>query len=312
MVAHKVVIGTRGNPVALAQAYWVADQLRNLSRSAKMEVKVIRPATDHIAHAALSRLGDKSPFVREIEVALSQRKVDVAVHSMKHLPGQLADGLTIAAIPKRQDPGDALISRSGPGLLALPPGSLLGISSPLQQAQLAHSRPDLELRQLRGNLDSRLRKLDAGKLEALVVGAAEANWLNQEHRITEKLPLEICLPAPGQGAIGIEVRSDSKTLLKLVAGLDHPASHQEVIAERSLLTVLQSAQSAAGEMVVGAAASVDNGQLYLQAIVGVGSDLIRDSVTGPATESAKLGRRLAQHLLDQGVRELLGEIEEGT
>jgi hydroxymethylbilane synthase len=297
----KVVIGTRGSKLARAQSEWVAAQLR--ARGLDAELRVIRTTGDvHAGPLAETGFG---VFVREIEQALLRGEVSLAVHSMKDLPTGPREGLAVAAVPEREDPADALISRDGAGLDQLPAGGRVGTGSLRRSAQLRAHRPDLVFLPLRGNVDTRLRKLEGGEYDAIVLACAGLARLGMAHRITERLPSSVSLPAPGQGALALQVREDDAETRAAVAPLDHRPSRIAVMAERALLEKL-----AGGCMVpVGALGKMDGDRLLLDGIVidSEGNRAFRGREAGPAAEAEAVGRTLAARLLEQGAGRVLEE-----
>jgi hydroxymethylbilane synthase len=294
-----VPIGTRGSKLALAQAEWVSAQLRAVG--AATELRIIKTAGD-VHSEPLAEAGD-GVFVREIEQALLRGDVSLAVHSLKDLPTGPRDGLTIAAVPVREDPADALISATAAGLDALPPGSRVGTGSLRRTAQLKAHRPDLTYLPLRGNVDTRLRKLDAGEYDAIVLAGAGLARLGLADRISERLPYSVCLPAPGQGALALQVRENDVETREVVARLDDGPTRAAVTAERALLEEL-----AGGCMVpVGALGIVEGGTLTLRGVVAdpEGRQVFRGEDEGPAAEAEAIGRRLAARLLAQGADRVL-------
>jgi hydroxymethylbilane synthase len=295
-------VGTRGSALALWQTSWVVEQLRHLRPDLEVEKRTIKTQGDRQLNVPLSVIGGKGVFVTEIEDALLRGEVDLAVHSLKDMPSEQPDGLTIAAVPPREGARDAVVSRLGLRLLALPEGARVGTSSQRRQAQLLALRPDLKVESLRGNLDTRLRKSDSD-YEAIILAVAGLHRLGFGERIVEILSPEICTPAVGQGALAIEARADDGPTLALLAQLDDPTTRQAVAAERAFL----------GEMgggcavPLGAYAAPEGDQLTVRAVVAhpSGSPCLRRTVSGPAADAPVLGRRLAELLLADGARALL-------
>lgn len=302
---NKVAVGTRGSTLALCQTNWVADRLRALHPGLEIEIRIIKTKGDKILDVPLAKIGDKGLFVKELEHALLRGEIHFAVHSMKDVPTQVPGGLCIAAVPERVDPSDVLIS-NGPSLAELPGGARIGSSSLRRRAQLHNYRADLEILDLRGNLDTRLRKLDEGEYDAIVLAYAGLHRMGWADRITETLPLEICLPAVGQGALAIQARRGDAETLDLLAKLDHPESHAAVLAERSLMQALEGGC----QVPVGASACVSNGTLKLAGVVASldGAQLVRGNVEGDPEEPEELGRKLANALLAGGADEILEEL----
>ena len=305
---RRLTASTRGSALALCQTNWAADRLKFLHPDLEIEVRVVKTKGDKILDVPLAKIGDKGLFVKELEQALLRGEIDFAVHSMKDVPTQTPDGLCIAAVPERVDPSDAFVS-ARPRLADLPGGARVGTSSLRRRAQLQSYRPDLRILDLRGNLDTRLRKLDAGQYDAIVVACAGLYRMGWADRITEKLPLEICLPAVGQGALAIQARQDDSATLALLAKLDHADSRASVLAERSLMSAL----GGGCQIPVGALASVKDGPPRRMTLAGVvasldGARLVRAEVTGDPSKPEELGIGLANVLLARGADDILREL----
>jgi len=304
---NKVVIGTRGSKLALWQAEWVKSELEKKYPDLTVELLRIKTTGDKITDVPLAQVGGKGLFVKEIEEALLDGRADLAVHSMKDVPTEFPDGLSLRAIAEREDPRDALISK-GVLFKDLPEGAKVGTSSLRRQAQLLALRPDLEIAQLRGNLDTRIRKLDEGQYDAIILASAGVRRLGWEACITELLSPDVFLPAIGQGAIGIETRTDDDETNELIAFFDHRETSLAVRAERALLKRLE------GGCQVPIAAygtiSEDGNELALTGLVAStdGKTIIKDSLTGPAAEPESLGTRLAESLLGKGAWEILKDL----
>jgi len=300
-VKRHLRIGTRGSPLALAQAGWVERRLREAVPGLTTELVTIRTTGDRIVDRPLSEVGGKGLFIKEIEAALLAGQIDCAVHSMKDLPGELAPQLTIAAVPEREDPRDVVLTREGGGLAALPAGGIVGTSSLRRGALALALRPDLRLRGLRGNVGTRIRKLEDGEVDAVLLAAAGLKRLKIEYPHVDPVdPLEF-LPAVGQGALAIETHRDET--VELAAHIDHSRTRLEVEAERAFL------HGVGGSCVtpLAAYATVDGGTLTLRALIAEpdGSRVIRGESSGPAEKGSDLGVGLAQVLLDQGGAEIL-------
>jgi hydroxymethylbilane synthase len=295
-------IGSRGSQLALWQARWVQDELAKLG--APSEIEVIRTTGDKITGVSLARLGKeagvKGLFTKEIEEALLEGRVDIAVHSLKDMPTELPEGLTLAAVPVREDARDAVV---GSTLAGIPQGARVGTSSLRRQAQLKAIRPDLEVTPLRGNLDTRLRKLAEGQFSAILLAAAGLKRLGWAERIEELLPVELMCPAVGQGALAIETRSDGGRGQTAARMLNHPETHAAVSAERALLRGL----GGGCQVPVGAHAMVQQGRLTLRAVVVSpdGSMLVRRETAGAVEEPESIGSRLAEELLRAGAEQIL-------
>ena len=295
-------IGSRGSQLALWQARWVQAQLAALGEES--EIEIIRTTGDKITDVSLARLGGatgvKGLFTKEIEDALLEGRVDLAVHSLKDMPTELPAGLVLAAIPVREDPRDAVI---GKPLAAISQGAKVGTSSLRRSAQLKAARPDLVIEPLRGNLDTRLRKLDEGQFEAILLAAAGLRRLGWQERIAELLPVETMCPAVGQGALAIETRDDQGPGALACRKLDDAATHTAVAAERALLRAL----GGGCQVPIGAHAQIVGDSVHLRAIVisPDGASIVRNESSGPVSDPAALGTALAQALLDGGAREIL-------
>jgi hydroxymethylbilane synthase len=301
-----VVIGTRGSQLAIWQAEWVQTQLKQLAPDLSVVLKRIQTSGDKIQDVPLAKVGGKGLFVKEIEEALLRKDIDLAVHSMKDLPAELPTGLTIICIPEREDPRDALLTRDGKNLDALPLGARVGTSSLRRQSQLLHVRPDLQIEMLRGNVDTRLRKLQENQFDAIVLAASGLRRLGWDAHITECLPLNVSLPAIGQGALGIEGREDDGFVRDLVAKLEHQPTRVTVTAERALLKRLDG-----GCQVPIAGHAVLQGEcLTLEGLVASldGKRYVRCSLDGSTSEAEVIGTKVAEELLDRGAQPILQEI----
>ena len=306
----KVVIGTRGSALALWQSRFVAERLRAATPTLDIHVETIQTRGDLVRDRALSQVGGKGLFVKEIENALLAGEIDLAVHSLKDMPTEQPEGLTLGAILERADPRDALVARGGGDLDSLPPGARVGTSSLRRRAQLLAARPDLQLLDLRGNVDTRLRKLREGRYDAVVLAVAGLVRLGHADVISQVLPLALMLPAVGQGALCIEVRADDGATRELIAALDHPPTRRAAQAERAFLRRLEGGC----QVPIGAYAQVQQGVLHLQGLIAAldGSRLVRDQVRAPVDEAARVGVVLAERLLAGGGAEILAEVRGGS
>jgi hydroxymethylbilane synthase len=299
-------IATRGSALALWQANHIRERLMQL-HGVESELIRIRTSGDRFQGASVAQVseqtGTKGIFIKELEEALLAGTADLAVHSMKDVPTENPAGLIFPAITKREDVRDCLISRDGAKLKDLAAGARIGTSSLRRQAQLRHHRPDLELVELRGNVDTRLRKVAAGEFDAIVLATAGVKRLGASDKITEILSTEIMLPAVGQGALGIETRADDRETLRLVAGLDDAESHAAVTAERALLRELEGGC----QLPLGAWARRENGELRLEACVfsADGKEFVRNKLRGEVGDAEKLGVRLGQMLIEAGADRIL-------
>jgi hydroxymethylbilane synthase len=296
-------IGTRGSRLALWQATYVADRLRPFAGERGIELVEIETAGDQVRDVPLSAFGGEGAFTKEIQRALLEERVDVAVHSLKDLPTIPVEGLMLAAVPPRGATADVFISTRHPYFDALPSGATVATSSMRRRAQLLHRRPDLNVENIRGNVETRLRKLAEQGLEALILAQAGLQRLGLEHVVTEVLDAGWMLPAVGQGALGLECRTADTATRALAGAIDDPAARQATCAERSLLRAL----GGGCQVPLGASATVRDGQLYLRAAVldAAGLNRIADQLTGHADDAETLGCLLADRLLAQGARDLL-------
>jgi hydroxymethylbilane synthase len=297
-----VRIGTRGSTLALAQSNWVREQLRIRHRDLEVELRVIKTSGDHFLDTLIPDIGGKGVFTKEIEEALLSKEIDFAVHSMKDLPTELPKGLIVAAIPAREDARDVLVTRTARSLGELSSGARVGTGSLRRRAQLLHHRPDLSLAPIRGNIDTRLRKLDGGEVDALVMAAAGLKRIGREDRIGEYLSDDICVSAVAQGALAIEAR-DENSARAMLAFLHDTDASTEVSAERALLARL----GGGCHVPIGARARIAGDQLKMIAVVvnPDGSGLCRGEIAGAARDAGQLGRRLAEQLLQQGADKFL-------
>ncbi len=297
----KFIIGTRGSQLALWQANWVKDRLAGAGH--EVEIRVIKTSGDQMANIPLTASGTKGLFIKEIEEALLDGSVDLAVHSMKDLPTDQPAGLVIAAVPEREDARDVLIAAGGRGLNELPSGARLGTSSLRRQSQLRKLRADLELIPMRGNLDTRLRKLDRGDCEALVLAAAGVHRLGLRERITEYFASDQVCPAVGQGALAIEGRAGDERAASAVQSLDHEPTHKAVQAERAMLRHL----GGGCQVPIAAHAVAEDGALRLLGVVAdlEGKTVISACASVVLDDPQTLGARVAEDLLRQGARAIL-------
>jgi len=304
MENKKIVIGTRGSKLALWQAVHIQSELQKRHPGASIELNTIKTTGDKILDVPLAQVGGKGLFVKEIEEALLLREADIAVHSMKDVPTEFPEGLHLAVICAREDPRDALISRirTSQSLIRtfgeLPQGAKIGTSSLRRSCQLLSVRPDLNIMQLRGNLDTRLRKLDEGQFDAIILAAAGVKRLGLQDRITEILPLEVSLPAIGQGAIGIECRTDDARTGALIAPLHHPDTALRILAERALNHRLHGGC----QVPIAGHATLNGDRLHLSGLVGDpdGSRTLRAQAEGQSMEAEAVGAAVADALLAQG------------
>ncbi|KPK00398.1 MAG: hypothetical protein AMK71_08390 [Nitrospira bacterium SG8_35_4] len=304
---NKIIIATRGSKLALWQAEWIKSQIKNIHPDMEVELNKIKTTGDKILDVPLAQVGGKGLFVKEIEEAMLRGEADLAVHSMKDVPTDLPEGLHLSAICKREDPRDAFIA--GPGISSfhdLPQGARVGTSSLRRMCQLLNKRPDIKITQLRGNVDTRLRKLDEGEFDAIILATAGVKRLGYETRITEKISTQTSLPAIGQGAVGIECRTDDEFINDLLSKLNHEETWVCVSAERAFLKKLEGGC----QVPIASHAQLKDGQLMIEGLVGSldGKTLIKSSIQGKSEDAEPLGTALAEKLLSQGAGEILAEV----
>jgi hydroxymethylbilane synthase len=302
----RLVLATRGSQLALAQAGWVASTLRELEPGLAVELKVIKTTGDKILDVPLAKVGGKGLFVKEIEDALLSGEADLAVHSMKDMPAELPAGLVIAAVSAREDPRDALVSPQGLTLDQLPAGGVVGTSSLRRKAQLLARRPDLAIVDLRGNVETRLRKMDEQGLAGVILAAAGLNRLGVSDAPRQLIPESVMLPAVGQGALGLEARAgDAQTLARL-ARLNHPATAAAVAAERAFLARLEGGC----QVPIAGHARVEKGIVVFKGLVASldGKTAARGEGLSSPEEAAVMGRQVAEDVLDRGGREILAQV----
>lgn len=303
-----IIIGSRGSKLALWQAEWVATQLRTQHPQLEVRIEIIKTSGDVLKDAPLTVIGGKGVFTKELEEALLDGRIDLAVHSLKDLPTILPDRLTIAAITEREDTRDALVlsknlTLATPSLNNLPDRAIVGTSSLRRLTQLKHIRSDINIKELRGNVDTRLRKLDAGDYDAVILASAGLRRLGLAERISAAIPTEEMLPAVGQGALAIETRSDNSFALKLLAPLEHQPTRAACTAERALLRSL----GGGCQLPIAGHAVVAETRLRLEGLVAdqSGEMIIRDALEGVAADAREIGEELAKRLLQRGAESLL-------
>ena len=301
-----LIVGTRGSQLALWQAEWVQRQLKAIVPDISVILKRIQTSGDKIQDVPLAKIGGKGLFVKEIEEALLRRDIDLAVHSMKDVPSELPEGLEIVCVPEREDPRDALIACKGYTLATLPVGARVGTSSLRRQAQLLHVRPDLEIAMLRGNVDTRLRKIREGYFDAIILAASGLKRLGWDQEVTEYLSVDVSLPAIGQGSLGLEGRKDDTLVQDLVAQFEHRPTRIAITAERALLAGLEGGC----QVPIAGYATLQGDTLTLDGLVASldGKRYIRQVLSGPAGEAEAIGARVAEQLLDGGAQPILQEI----
>lgn len=301
-----LIIGTRQSLLALWQSNHIASLLRKQYPDCQVTLKKIVTKGDRILDVPLAQIGGKGLFTKEIETELLDGTVDLAVHSLKDMPTVLPEGLCLTAITTRANVGDAFVSNKYASFSELPQGAVLGTSSLRRKAQLLAVRPDLKIVDLRGNVDTRLRKLDEGQMDAIILAAAGLERLGHADRIREIIPTTICLPAVGQGALAIECRSDNKEVREMLAFLNDLPTKQGTDAERAFLGLIEGGC----QVPIGVHAEVENDNVKIEAVIASldGSKVLRNNITGPAVNAADLGRKLGQQMLAEGGEQILADI----
>jgi len=303
----RIVVGTRKSPLALTQTEWVLEQLKQAHPGLEIGMEKIVTKGDRILEVTLSKVGGKGLFLKEIEQAMYDGVVDFAVHSLKDVPTEMPEGLMIVAITHREDPRDVLISRGNVPFAELPQGAKVGTSSLRRAAQLLHVRPDLQIVSVRGNINTRLAKLEEMELDAIVLAAAGLERMGWSDKISERLSTDVCIPAVGQGALAIQCRSKDTEIRELLSVLDDPATRQIVAAERTVLAKL----NGGCQIPIGAYAErADDGEIRLTGIVGTpdGTTLLKETATG--TDPVTLGHAVADVLIEKGAARILEAVRE--
>ena len=303
----QIKIGTRGSQLALWQANWIKSAILFFQNDISVSLEIIKTTGDKILDVPLAKVGGKGLFVKEIEEALLDGRIDIAVHSMKDMPGKLPEGLCIGAIPKRENPHDVLISKNNRLLSDLPKGARIGTSSLRRSSQLKHIRQDFKILPLRGNLDTRIRKIETEKLDAIVLAAAGLRRLNYQDRISQYLPLEVMLPAVGQGALCIETRKNDPHVSAIVDTLNHAETRMVVLAERAFLRRLEGGCQAP----IAAFGQMEKEKLTLTGLVAdiEGKAVIRESLTASCAMVEQIGVDLAEKILEMGAGEILEKLQ---
>ena len=304
----KIVIGSRGSKLALWQANFVKEKIEEMFPEIDLEIKVIKTKGDKILDAPLSKIGSKGIFTREIEHALLRGEIDIAVHSLKDLPTQLPDGLTLAGVTEREDVRDVLISKNGLKLSELPQSAVIATGSLRRKAQLLHFRKDFKIVNLRGNVDTRFRKFYESSWDGMVLAYAGVKRMNYEDKITEIIPTEIILPAAGQGSIAMETRKDNTKVIEIIRKINHRDTELAITAERTLLSRLEGGC----QVPIGVFANVNDGKLKITAMISSldGNFLLKDSNEGEAEKAEEIATELAEKLLSKGAGKILKEIKE--
>ena len=306
-------IGTRGSALALWQAQWVRDRLARLYPSTRCDMKTIKTTGDKILDTPLAHIGDKGLFTKELETALIDGVIDLAVHSLKDVPTKLPEGLVIGAICEREDVRDVFIphpARKLKALLDVPRGGTIATGSLRRKAQLLRHRPDLRIVDIRGNLETRIRKLKESDWDGMLLAHAGVTRLGKRHLIGEVIPIDVILPAVGQGALAIEIRVHDDFLQTALAPLDHESTRMATLAERALLRRLEGGC----QIPVGAHARINKGELALSAMVASldGTQMVSGTISGPADDAEILGAQLARQLLRDGAEKILKELRAAT
>ncbi len=307
--SRTVRLGSRKSQLALVQSEWVQAELQKHFPNSTFEIHKMSTQGDKILDVPLAKIGDKGLFTKELEVGILNKETDLAVHSLKDLPTNLPEGLVLGCITERENPADALVlhqNHKDKQLDTLPPGAVVGTSSLRRLAQLRHHFPHLEFKDIRGNLNTRLAKLDAGEYDALILAVAGLHRLGYCDRIDQVIPPEISLHAVGQGALGIECRDGDTEILDMIKVLEHEPTKYRCLAERAFLRTLEGGC----QVPIGVNTIIDGDQLTLTGMVASldGQRLIKDTVAGAATEAEKLGIQLAEELKNQGAQDILNEI----
>lgn len=307
--ARTIRIGSRKSQLALVQTYWVQEQLQKHFPQRQFDVETMSTQGDKILDVALSKIGDKGLFTKELELGMLHNQIDLAVHSLKDLPTKLPEGLMLGCVTERVDPADALIvneKNKDKQLDTLPEGAIIGTSSLRRLAQLCHHFPHLTFKDVRGNVNTRLAKLDAGEYDAIILAVAGLQRLGMSDRLHQIIPDHISLHAVGQGALGIECRSDDPEVLALLKALEHEPTRDRCLAERALLRELEGGC----QVPIGVNTKIEGDTLTLTGMVASldGQHLIKETMTGKPSDAEQLGRELATRLRNAGAGEILAEI----
>ena len=307
MEKKKIIIGSRGSALALWQAEFVKKELKKRNKNISVNIKIIKTKGDKILDVALSKIGDKSLFTKELEVELLARRIDLAVHSLKDLQTQIPKGLKLSAVTKRHAVEDVLIARKkGMTIDKLPENAVVGTGSLRRRSQLMHLRPDITTEELRGNVQSRLKKFQESTWDAIILARAGIERMNLKKHISSFINKEVMIPAVGQGALGIEIHQDNKFVDDVLRSIHHEDTYSAVLAERAFLRTLEGGC----QVPIGANAEVKSSGLYLDAIVANldGTLTFRKKMRGSKKEPEKLGKQLARDLMKAGAKEVLDEI----
>lgn len=306
MCKKKILVGSRDSVLAMWQTQFVIDRLLEVTDAYEFEIVSLKTKGDKILDVSLAKIGDKGLFTKELELGLLNGEIAFAVHSMKDMPTALPEGLQISSMLKRHNPADVLISERYDSFAALPQGAKVGTSSLRRRAQLLHQRPDLEIHDLRGNLQTRMRKMKEEQFDGIILAAAGVERLGWQDKITEELSYDVCLPAVSQGVIGVETRSDDAEIIALVQLVNDVETQWCVEAERALLQALEGGC----QIPIAAYGQLEGNQLVLDGLVGSldGKTIIRDRISGSVEKRLQLGQQLAQRLAAQGGQAILDEI----
>ncbi|CEE02214.1 Porphobilinogen deaminase [Caldibacillus thermoamylovorans] len=303
---RKIIVGSRRSKLAMTQTNWVIDQLKKIGAPFTFELKEIVTKGDEILNVTLSKVGGKGLFVKEIEQAMLKKEIDIAVHSMKDMPAVLPDGLVIGTIPEREDPRDVLISKENRSLRDLPAGAIVGTSSLRRKAQILNIRPDLEIKWIRGNIDTRLKKLETEEYDAIILAAAGLSRMGWKAEVvSEYLEPSDCIPAVGQGALAIECRKDDEEILQWLAKLNCPKTNRAVQAERAFLNKI----GGSCQVPVGGYAVINaEDDVVLNAFVasGNGKTIFKETVVGK--DAVAVGEKAGERLMERGAGKLISEI----
>ena len=307
MLTDKILrIGTRSSKLAIAQSEWIKGEIIARHPDVQVELVMIKTKGDKILDSPLSKLGGKGLFIKEIEEALLRKEVDLAVHSIKDVPADLPEGLYLPVFPEREDPRDAFISINYNSIVDLPKGAKVGTGSLRRSSQLSNIRPDLDVISIRGNVDTRLRRLESGDLQAVILAAAGLKRLGLSDKIRQILPSDDFLPAIGQGSLGLEVRQDDNSIIDLLNFLNHKPTELTIKAERAFLRRLEGGC----QIPIAGHGILEGDNILLKGMVSEldGSRVIRDEVKGPKDQPKELGSTLAEHLLASGADDILEHI----
>ncbi|TFI55824.1 hydroxymethylbilane synthase [Mastigocladus laminosus UU774] len=307
--SRTIRIGSRKSQLALIQTYWVQEQLQKSFPDITFEVHTMATHGDKILDVALAKIGDKGLFTKELELGMINQEIDFAVHSLKDLPTRLPEGLVLAAITERENPADALVvheKHKDKQIDTLSEGAVIGTSSLRRLAQLRHQFPHFTFKDVRGNLNTRMAKLDAGEYDALILAVAGLQRLGMGDRIHQVLPKEISLHAVGQGALGIECRSEDTELISLLKAIEHPQTRDRCLAERAFLRELEGGC----QVPIGVNTEINGSNLTLTGIVASvdGQKVVKDSISGETKDAEQLGTQLAKQMRGQGAQEILDQI----